>query len=289
MDKMILFKLSKDLEDYSQKMRKSADFIGFVPTMGALHDGHLSLIVKSRQKCATTIVSIFINPTQFNNPDDFKKYPVTLEKDIYLLEKNHSDAVFLPTYEEIYGQKVIFKHYDLGYLENILEGKYRPGHFQGVCQVVDRLLNIVKPTHLFLGQKDYQQCMVIKKLIDLMPFHIDLIICPTLREPDGLAMSSRNLRLSEQQRKQATEIYRCLVFLHKHLSAGSLEPLKSKVKDYLTNNGFKVDYVEICDADSLISVSEWDGKQRLIALVATYVGEVRLIDNMLLNDSRIFE
>ena len=279
---MIVFKLSKDLEAFSQKWRNPSDLIGFVPTMGALHEGHISLILKSRQICCQTLVSIYVNPTQFNNEDDFKKYPVTLEKDIYLLEKNHPDAVFLPNSKEIYGNTAIAQKYDLGYYEDILEGKYRPGHYQGVCQVVERLLKVVKPTHLFLGQKDYQQCMVIKKLIQLLNLHIEAVICPTVREPDGLAMSSRNLRLTEKQRNQAAKIYGCLVFLQQHISVGKLNLLKRKAIDNLTRQEFNVDYVEICDADNLIPVSEWDGKQRLIALIAASIGEVRLIDNIFL-------
>ena len=280
---MIVFKLSKDLSAYTQKLRQPGDFIGFVPTMGALHKGHLSLLHCSRQLCAQTLVSIFINPTQFNNPEDFKKYPVTMEKDIYLLEKSHPDAVFIPSSEEVYKEPVIIKNYDLGYLENILEGKYRPGHFQGVCQVVERLLEITQPTHLFLGQKDYQQCMVIKNLIRIMGLQTDLVICPTLREDDGLAMSSRNLRLSDKERKRAVEISRTLAYIKDHISEGDLQKVTQHATEHLRKHGFEVDYVEICNADNLVSISEWDGKQALIALVAASLNEVRLIDNLMIS------
>ena len=267
---------------YSQRLRKANEYIGFVPTMGALHEGHRSLVENSNTVCPHTLVSIFVNPTQFNNRDDFEKYPVTIEKDIFLLEKNHAEAVFLPTFEEVYEISPVTKKYELGYLENILEGKYREGHFQGVCQVVERLLKIVLPTHLFLGQKDYQQCLVIKKLISHLNQKPEVIICPTLREPDGLAMSSRNLRLNVNQRMQAVEISKCLLYIKEHLPVGDVNKLKRKITARLTEKSFRVDYVEICNLETLIPINEWDGKEALIALVAAYIDEVRLIDNILL-------
>src|SRR5690242_13565632 len=201
---MILFKKVIDLRKWLDHQRQTENNIGFVPTMGALHSGHLSLIEASKKENSITVSSIFVNPTQFNDPTDFEKYPVTIEKDIDLLEGIGCDAIFLPSVEEIYpnGTKSV-KHYELGYLEKILEGKFRPGHFQGVCMVVERLLEIVEPDKLYLGQKDFQQCMVIRKLISLMGKEntISLEISPTLREPDGLAMSSRNVRLNEEERK----------------------------------------------------------------------------------------
>ena len=198
---MILFKKANDLRKWLDAQHKNGKRIGFVPTMGALHPGHISLIKKSKTENPVTVCSIFINPSQFNDPADFKKYPVTIETDIDMLEEADCDALFLPGSEEIYPDGYSnSKLYDIGYLETVLEGKYRPGHFQGVCMVVDRLLDIVQPDQLFLGQKDYQQCMVIKRLLILkgQTDKIGLSICPTLREADGLAMSSRNLRLSEK-------------------------------------------------------------------------------------------
>ncbi|MEO5782761.1 MAG: pantoate--beta-alanine ligase, partial [Ginsengibacter sp.] len=259
--------------------------IGFVPTMGALHDGHISLLEKCKETCDITISSIFINPTQFNNADDFTKYPVTQEDDIYLLEKKGCDILFLPEVSEMYPEGIESKkHFDLGYLENILEGKFRPGHFQGVCQVVKRLLEIVVPTHLFLGQKDYQQCMVIKKLLEIENLNIELIICTTLREKSGLAMSSRNLRLDEEQREQAAEIYKTLINLKQKIKPGSVSNLKKEAEEYLSNKNIKPDYVEIAEAGNLKAIEEWDGITELVALVAAFVGDVRLIDNILLKD-----
>jgi len=280
---MILFKKIAELDVFIAEQKKKGRIIGFVPTMGALHNGHISLINNSIKQGQLTVSSIFVNPTQFNDPKDFEKYPVTLEKDIDLLEKSGCDVLFLPSVNEIYpGGVANLPHYQLGYLETVLEGKYRPGHFQGVCQVVHLLLNAVQPHYLYLGQKDYQQCMVIKKLIELADLEITVVIGATLREPDGLAMSSRNMRLNDTERKQAVKISETLQFIKKEIKPGYIEDLKDRAVQYLTAEGFKVDYVEIATADNLGLVHNWDGKTPLVALVAAYLNEVRLIDNMLL-------
>ena len=284
---MILFKKSKDLRNYLDIQRKQGRKTGFVPTMGALHGGHISLVNAAKKVDDLCISSIFINPTQFNDPADFKKYPVTLEKDIALLEAAGCDVLFLPAVEEIYPQGTNSSiHYDLGYLETILEGHYRPGHFQGVCKVVHRLLEIVRPDNLYIGQKDYQQCMVIKKLIELIGMKelIRVNISPTLREPDELAMSSRNMRLVDEERQKATSIYQTLHFIKEHLKKGELTDLKKQAESMLSGKGFKVDYVEIADATTLQIVNHWDGKQKLVALAAAFLNQVRLIDNIMLND-----
>lgn len=283
---MILFKKKAELHKWLESQRKAGIKIGFVPTMGALHPGHLSLIDFSRKENAITVASIFVNPTQFNEPKDFEKYPVTIEKDIDLLEKAGCNALFLPSVSEIYpdGTKAVIK-YDLGFLETILEGKFRQGHFQGVCMVVHRLLEIVQPDQLYLGQKDFQQCMVISELVKLTgkKNKIMVKVCPTLRENDGLAMSSRNMRLNETERKKAVTIYQCLTTIKENLKPGDLQPLKENARLMLEKKGFRVDYVEIADATTLKSADEWDGKQKLVALIAAFLNEVRLIDNMLLN------
>jgi pantoate--beta-alanine ligase len=283
---MILFKKATDLRNWLDAQQEKGYTIGFVPTMGALHDGHISLIGNSKMKDAVTVCSIFINPAQFNDPKDFEKYPVTLEKDIYGLETAGTDVLFLPSVEEMYPDGISIKrHYDLGYLETVLEGKYRPGHFQGVCMVMHRLLEIVKPNRLYLGQKDYQQSMVIKRLIGLIGLNelIDVIISPTRREPDGLAMSSRNMRLKEDERKKAPVIYSSLHRIKQNLQKESFAGLKKEARLILEENGFKIDYIEIADAKDLSLVHGLDGKQKLIALIAAFINEVRLIDNMLLN------
>jgi pantoate--beta-alanine ligase len=283
---MILFKKAAELRNYLDIQQKQSRKIGFIPTMGALHEGHISLITSSAIKSDCTVCSIFVNPAQFNDSSDFKKYPVTIEKDIYLLDASGCDVLFLPSVDEIYPDGFRSpKHYTIGYLETILEGKYRPGHFQGVCLVMNRLLDIVKPNQLYLGQKDYQQCMIITRLIDLMELSdsIEIIISPTMREKNGLAMSSRNLRLNEVERNKASAIYQSLSFIHQHWQDGHLPRLKKKTQEILENNDLKVDYIEIADAKNLELVNEWNGKQKLVALVAAYINEVRLIDNMLLN------
>ena len=281
---MIVFKKITELAVFVAEKKKKGATIGFVPTMGALHQGHISLLNNCKQHSQVTISSIFVNPTQFNDAGDFEKYPVTLEKDIDLLELNGCDILFLPAVQEIYPAGLThLEHYDLGYLETVLEGKYRPGHFQGVCQVVYRLLTAVQPHVLYLGQKDYQQCMVIKKLIALTGLDITITIGPTLREPDGLAMSSRNLRLTERERKQAVKIAETLQFIKKEIKPGYIVDLKERAFQYLLGEGFKPDYVTIALKDNLQLLDNWDGKQPLVALIAAYLNEVRLIDNMLLN------
>jgi len=281
---MILFKKAADIHDFLAQKARNGNNIGFVPTMGALHQGHISLIAAAKAQSQLVVCSIFVNPTQFNDPKDFEKYPVTLEKDIDLLERSGCDVLFLPPVSEMYPDGIqAKKQYDLGYLETILEGKFRPGHFQGVCQVVNRLLDIVMPHDLYLGQKDYQQCMVIKKMIALTGSNTKVIICPTLRETDGLAMSSRNMRLNDAERQQAVTISQVLSFIKKEIKPGYLQNLKQRCVQLLEAEGYKVDYVEIADAGTLEICEEWDGRTNLVALAAAFLNEVRLIDNMLLN------
>jgi pantoate--beta-alanine ligase len=284
---MIIFHRSKDIQSYLHKKRKKGISIGFVPTMGALHKGHINLVQQAIEKNELAVCSIFINPTQFNNQSDFEKYPHTIQADIEQLQKAGCQVLFSPSIEEIYpiGTNVL-KQYELGFLETVLEGKFRPGHFQGVCQVMDRLLSIISPTDLFMGSKDYQQCMVVQKLIELNGWQqqIQFHACHTFREEDGLAMSSRNLRLNKEQRSKAILLFKILEHLKKEIVPGSLSSIKQKAISLLTDHGFKVDYVEIADAKTLSLVTEWDGKQQLIALIAAFIGEVRLIDNMILTD-----
>ncbi len=283
---MIIFKKTRDLHKWLEAQRLAGISIGFVPTMGALHTGHLSLIESSIKANPVTVCSIFVNPTQFNDPKDFEKYPITIEKDIELLANAGCDILFLPSVKEIYPDELSPSlKYDLGYLERILEGKFRPGHFQGVCMVVHRLLEIVMPDNFYLGQKDYQQCMVIKKLLALIGLSNAILvnICPTLREPDGLAMSSRNVRLNEDERIKATAIFRNLSFIKENLTTGDLKGLKETAFRNLSEAGFNVDYIEIADANDLSIIDDWDGQKKLVALASAFMKEVRLIDNILLN------
>lgn len=281
---MILFRKSADLHNWVETQHKKGKIIGFVPTMGALHPGHISLIEDSKKANDFTVCSIFVNPTQFNDKKDFDRYPITIEQDLELLLGVETDLVFIPAVDEIYPAGEKKEHFELGYLENILEGKYRPGHFQGVCMVVSRLLKIVGPDNFYLGQKDYQQCMVIKKLLELMNIQgkTNIIISPTLREKNGLAMSSRNMRLNEAEKTNAATIYQTLQFIKQNIRPGDLSELKRQAVEKLEMAGFNVDYVEIADAENLHTVTQWDGKQNLVALVAAFLSEVRLIDNLLL-------
>jgi pantoate--beta-alanine ligase len=281
--KMIIFKLTADISGFLAAKKESGASIGFVPTMGALHLGHISLINRSVAVNTLTICSIFVNPTQFNDKKDFEHYPITLEQDIDILEKAGCDVLFLPAVTEIYPDGTDSgEAYYLGYLETILEGKHRPGHFQGVCKVVDRLLDIVQPHRLYLGQKDYQQCMVISKLVQLTGSGTRIEIAPTLRAEDGLALSSRNMRLNAVERALAVKIYESLCFIKREIKTGNLQNLKLRVVDFLTQHGFKVDYVEIADSSDLALIEQWDGGTKLVALIAATLDQVRLIDNMLL-------
>ncbi len=282
---MIIFKKKIDISNYIVNYKKTSGKIGFIPTMGALHKGHISLIEASKKTDTLTICSIFVNPTQFNNTADFEKYPVTIEKDIDFLEKAGCNVLFLPSVEEIYpADSSTTLPYELGFIETVLDGKYRPGHFQGVCNVVQRLLDIVQPNTIYLGQKDYQQCMVIRKLTELIQSPTQIIICPTLRESDGLAMSSRNMRLTSVERIKAVKISEVLLFIKQEIKPGNLQDLKQRCINYLTNEGYNVDYVEIADATNLTLLQNWDGKTKLVALVAAFLNEVRLIDNRIVNE-----
>ena len=280
---MIIFKQVEPLNTYLQKEKQDRRTVGFVPTMGALHPGHLALIEASKKENDITVCSIFVNPTQFNNPEDFKHYPITIEKDIEQLIKSRCEVLFCPDVNEIYPSDHKKKHYALGDIETILEGFYRPGHFQGVCEVVDRLLEIVQPHNLYMGQKDIQQCMVVKKLLQLMGKEhlIELKIVPTVRESDGLAMSSRNLRLTREQRKLSTALYQALSFVKSGLHTTTFNELKRHAKDSLEQKGFQVDYLEIAETATLKTVDK--NKAGLVAIIAATIGNVRLIDNLLLD------
>lgn len=284
---MTILKHIRDLESHLTGYRKKGKKIGFVPTMGALHDGHMSLIRKSREQVDLTVCSIFVNPTQFNDPADYEKYPVTLSQDIRMLEQEGCDVLFLPTRVEIYpGGTNELKSYDLGFLETVYEGKYRPGHFQGVCQVVDILVSAVNPDLLYLGQKDYQQCMVIARMLAITGRQeIELQFCPTLREPNGLAMSSRNRRLSEEERQRAAVIQKGLQSIKAQIKPGDTRFLVNDIADSLRQQGFQIDYFEVADAKTLAPVGVWNGKNDLVALAAVFLGEVRLIDNLVIPGS----
>jgi pantoate--beta-alanine ligase len=278
---MIIVKTSEKLTTLLSRLRQPSRKIGFVPTMGALHAGHLSLLEASKKENDLSVCSIFVNPTQFNNPDDFKHYPSSIEADIDMLEAAGCQVLFLPNANDIYPPGYQEKSFDLGYLETILEGAHRPGHFKGVCQVVDILLDLVKPDHLYLGQKDFQQCMVIKRLLQLTGKQdaVVLKIMPTIRENDGLAMSSRNRRLDAEARRKATAIFRIMSDIGQQIGKTTLDKLEREAQTKLEAEGFVVDYVSIRNAEDLSEIST-NGKP-VVVLAAATLGPVRLIDNLI--------
>ncbi|GAA4329656.1 pantoate--beta-alanine ligase [Flaviaesturariibacter amylovorans] len=279
---MNIFKTARELSAYLALRQREGLSVGFVPTMGALHEGHLSLLRKAKAECGLSVCSIFVNPTQFNNPDDFSNYPVTIDRDVEQLLGAGTDVLFLPSVREVYPDGHVKKQYDLGTLETVLEGAFRPGHFQGVCEVVERLLEVVHPDVLYLGQKDFQQCMVIRRLLELMGAtdQIRLSIEPTMREESGLAMSSRNLRLSAEQRTKALALFRSLNRVREDFFTTDNRALEARATQELEQDGFAVDYVALCRPADLAPLSD---KQRpAVVLVAASIGGIRLIDNMVI-------
>ena len=282
---MQVFQTAHDLQNFLLNINQlEKNTVGFVPTMGALHKGHISLINKAKAQSAITVCSIFVNPTQFNDKNDFDKYPIQLDKDLEMLLDANCDVVFVPTVEEIYPNGIHDKtSVELGYIGKILEAAQRPGHFEGVLQVVKRLLDIVQPDLLFLGQKDYQQCMVLNKLVDFYKMPIQIIIGDTLRETDGLAMSSRNARLNNDERKTAVKISQALYDIKTHIAKTPIQQLINEQIDFLQeNDSIKVEYLVIANAKTLEPVQVYNATTPLVALVAAKLGEVRLIDNMLI-------
>ncbi len=280
---MLIYKKAKDFISYLHKNRSLSKSIGFVPTMGALHAGHTSLIKKAKLENDISICSIFINPSQFNQKTDFEKYPITTDKDIEILCSVNCDVLYLPSVEDIYpnGWESNSK-IDIGYLATKWEGKFRPGHFDGVVQIVNLFLELIQPNKLYLGQKDFQQCAVIKKLINIQKYPIVVDICETIREADGLAMSSRNARLNSADRQVALCLYNTLCFIKNNFQVKSNETLVEEAKTFfIGNNHVKLEYICIVDRDSLEELSST--KENAVALVVAWIGEVRLIDNMLLN------
>lgn len=276
---MILIETIDELTNVLFRIKSSGKSIGFVPTMGALHQGHLSLLQRARKENEVVVCSIFVNPIQFNNPEDLEKYPRTLEKDVDLI-KGIVDVVFAPAPEEVYPEMPT-ETYDFGELGTVMEGAYRPGHFNGVATIVNRLFNWIKPEKAYFGEKDYQQLAIIREMVRQKELPIEIIGCPTVREESGLAVSSRNQRLTEQEKVIAANIYRILQLAKKnsHLTVNQIKQLVvteiEKIKE------FKLEYFEIADAKTLQPV-ETVTAGGTIACIALYLGNVRLIDEILL-------
>jgi pantoate--beta-alanine ligase len=281
---MLILKQIKDLENYLKTAKKQGIKIGFVPTLGALHQGHISLINSSKKRCKLTVCSIFVNPTQFNDPNDFNNYPVTISNDIEMLSDAGCNILFLPSVKEIYPngfeQK---KPINFGFIANILEGAFRPGHFNGMAQVVERLLKIVKPDMLFMGQKDYQQQLIVGELIKKIRLNTRLVMCPTVREKDGLAMSSRNTRLDASSRKLAIQISKTLKYAKEQLrkpKVGISDLQQTGFQKLKSMDGIDPEYFEIRNAKTLEMPKR--KTEKLVALTAVKIGGVRLIDNLLM-------
>jgi pantoate--beta-alanine ligase len=294
---MNFFNLKMPFQEYLTNERKKGKIIGFVPTMGALHQGHLSLINRAKESCDLIVCSIFVNPTQFNNLSDLEKYPRTLQADMKMLENTGCDVVFAPEISEIYSPQELElksknledrswtqgKTVDFGTLDKVMEGAQRPGHFNGVAQVVSKLFQIVQPQQAFFGQKDFQQLAIIRSMVKQLGLSVEIIACPILRELDGLAMSSRNVRLTAEQRKIVPLISQTLLKIKKLQPAHSPIELKQLVKEVFTSQPeMKLAYFEIVDSETLKTVLDFKEHKSAVACIAVELGSLRLIDNVVL-------
>lgn len=279
---MKLFTTARDLTQYLEQERAFGKKIGFVPTMGALHAGHLSLIGLARERTEVVVASIFVNPTQFNDPADLEKYPRPKEQDIQKLTQAQCDVLFMPEVGEMYSQADEHWNLDLKGLDKILEGKSRAGHYQGVTQIVKKLFDLVDPDFAFFGQKDYQQFRVVEEMVNQFKLKTQLVMCPIIREDDGLAMSSRNIHLSPEEHRNALALSRVL---RQALAAFDDRPLQEIREDAIieltSSPGITLEYFEICDGATLAPVDTKEAES-IVALVAARVGQTRLIDNIIL-------
>ncbi len=282
---MRVYEKRLDIEKDVADLHKQNKSIGFVPTMGALHTGHLALVKKALDQNHVVVVSIFVNPTQFNNSEDLIKYPRTLESDLALLSTVSDDLiVFIPQSEEIYGQETNALNYNFNGLENEMEGKFRPGHFDGVGTVLKHFFTIVSPTRAYFGEKDFQQLQIVKKLVEIENMSVQIIGCPIFRETSGLALSSRNKRLSEKQLQESPLIYKTLKQVKNDFGTKSVLDLTDWVSEQFKNNKvLELEYFEIAKVSDLKSIREKQKNIKYRAFIAVFAGEVRLIDNIALN------
>jgi len=279
---MLLVKTIKELQNSLNDSREFGT-IGFVPTMGALHRGHISLVKQAVRENQTVVVSIFVNPTQFNDSNDLDKYPRTIEADLKLLENTGCQIVFAPNVKEVYPEPDTRK-FNFGKLETVMEGKHRPGHFNGVAQVVSKLFDIVKPHRAYFGLKDFQQLAIIKSMVKQLELPVEIVSCPTIREESGLAMSSRNELLTAGQRKNAALLYKTLLMANEQKGQKSVEELVNWVIETINKNPFlNVEYFEIVDDEQLQPITNWNETNTKIGCVALFCGDVRLIDNIVFN------
>lgn len=282
---MLIFNKKVDLNSHINTISSINSTIGFVPTMGALHQGHLSLLEESLKNNSITIISIFVNPTQFNNVEDLKKYPRTLEDDVEKIKSiSNKILVYAPTVEDIYQGSTVSQHYNFDGLENQMEGKFRPGHFDGVGTVVKRLFEIVKPTNAYFGEKDFQQLQIVKKLVEKEHLKVTIVGCPIFREPNGLAMSSRNERLTSEQKEKAAVIFKTINEAKKLFGTKSAKEVIEFVEKTFKNNPlFELEYFEIADEASLLSCKRKSKNKKYRAFIAVFVNKIRLIDTISLN------
>lgn len=277
---MKLIQTISELRNELQSVRKQGKSIGLVPTMGALHDGHASLVKRAVKDNDVVVVSDFVNPTQFNDKNDLLKYPRTLEADCALLEKHGAKFVFAPSVEEIYPEPDT-RQFSYAPLDTVMEGKYRPGHFNGVCQIVSKLFLIVEPDRAYFGEKDFQQLAIIREMVRKYPFNLEIVGCPIVREADGLALSSRNARLSAEQRIQALQISKTLFDSVEFAKLHTLAETKQYVEDRIAaSEGLKLEYFEVVDGNTLQTVSSWEDSKYIVGCITVFCGEVRLIDNI---------
>lgn len=278
---MQVFHQISDLQSHLQAARKAAKNIALVPTMGALHEGHLSLIARASAENEVVVCSIFVNPIQFNNAQDLAHYPRNLAEDCLLLEAYPKVIVFAPNVEEMYPSEPQTQLH-FGAVEEVLEGAFRPGHFSGVGVVVSRLFNIVAPDKAYFGQKDLQQCLVIKQMVRDLAFNLEVVICPTQREANGLALSSRNRRLSDTEREEATLLYQSLQKATEMLNNGKMpETIQNQISQDFAQSPLELEYFSLADGENLRPLSQIERPQKVAICVAAYLGEVRLIDNLL--------
>ncbi|MFJ1474234.1 pantoate--beta-alanine ligase [Capnocytophaga cynodegmi] len=279
---MEIYTQQEKLKNTISTYKKSGKSIGFVPTMGALHEGHLSLIYKSLSENDVTVVSIFVNPTQFNNAEDLDKYPRTLDADVEKIKKVSEEViVYAPNVEDIYDKGVVSEKFNFEGLDKVMEGKFRPGHFDGVGTVVKKLFQIVTPNKAYFGEKDYQQLLIIKKMVAQTKLPVDVIGCPIVRDERGLALSSRNQRLSEGRREEAAYIYQVLQEVRNQFSTNNPIEIEKWVKQqFETKKDFELEYFSIAEADTLIEITEKESGKKYRAFVVAYVDGIRLIDNL---------
>ena len=269
-----------ELKNFCESEKQAGRSIGLVPTMGALHAGHLSLVNRARKENDTVVVSVFVNPTQFNNPDDLRTYPRTEEADCAMLESAGVDVAFVPSVDEIYPEPDT-RVFDLGPVAEVMEGKMRPGHFNGVAQIVSKLFAMTQPTRAYFGEKDFQQIAVIRKMVQLEGFGLELVPCPIQREADGLALSSRNVRLTSAHRAIAPKIHEVLAASVDYARNHGIKDTTDMVINAINGvDGLEVEYYQIVDGPSCLPIEDWSESQAPVGCVTVYAGDVRLIDNI---------